>query len=35
MLIDFGLCYRWKESMRKEHRAKAGSIIGTAYYMAP
>ena len=35
MLIDFGLCYKWKENMKKEHHAKAESITGTAYYMSP
>lgn len=35
MLIDFGLCYKWKNNMRAELNKKEGSIIGTAYYMAP
>lgn len=35
MLIDFGLCYRWKNKMRNELVKKEGSVIGTAYYMAP
>lgn len=35
MLIDFGLCYRWKSKMRNEIVKKEGSVIGTAYYMAP
>lgn len=35
MLIDFGLCFRWKNSMRAELPRKEGSLIGTAYYMAP
>jgi calcium-dependent protein kinase len=35
MLIDFGLCYRWKDNMRTEAVKKEGSLIGTAYYMAP
>ena len=35
MLIDFGLCYRWKQSMRSEAKKREGALIGTAYYMAP
>ena len=35
MLIDFGLCYKWKANMRAEINKKEGSLIGTAYYMAP
>lgn len=35
MLIDFGLCYKWKKRMREEVVKKEGSLIGTAYYMAP
>lgn len=35
MLIDFGLCYKWKTSMKAEINKKEGSLIGTAYYMAP
>lgn len=35
MLIDFGLCYSWKQSMRSEAKKKEGALIGTAYYMSP
>jgi calcium-dependent protein kinase len=37
MLIDFGLCYRWKDDMKKELSKKEGhgNLIGTAYYIAP
>ena len=35
MLIDFGLCYKWKNKMKNEIVKKEGSVIGTAYYMAP
>ncbi len=35
MLIDFGLSFRWKKSMKNEIVKKEGSVIGTAYYMAP
>ena len=37
MLIDFGLCFRWKKNLRAEIEKKEGSglLVGTAYYMAP
>ena len=35
MLIDFGLCFKWKKNMKKENVIKAGQFVGTAYYMAP
>lgn len=37
MLIDFGLCFKWKKDLRAEieKREGRGRIVGTAYYMAP
>jgi hypothetical protein len=37
MLIDFGLSFHWKKSMREEMQRREGSglLVGTAYYIAP
>jgi calcium-dependent protein kinase len=36
MLIDFGLCFKWKKDLRQEVAKKEGKgLVGTAYYMAP
>ena len=36
MLIDFGLSFRWKSSMREEvAEAEKGKVIGTPYYISP
>jgi len=36
MLIDFGLCFKWKKDLRKEiDKYEGKKIVGTAYYMAP
>ena len=35
-IIDFGLSYQWKHSMREELVAeKKNKLIGTSYYLAP
>lgn len=35
-IIDFGLSYEWKETMRTELIAeKKNKLIGTSYYIAP
>lgn len=35
-IIDFGLSYEWKHSMRNEMIAeKKNKLIGTSYYIAP
>jgi calcium-dependent protein kinase len=35
-IIDFGLSYQWKASMREELAAeKKNKLIGTSYYIAP
>ncbi len=36
MLIDFGLCFRWRKNLRQEiSKLEGNRIVGTAYYMAP
>jgi calcium-dependent protein kinase len=35
-LIDFGLAYQWKHSMREELAiTKNNKLVGTSYYVAP
>lgn len=35
-IIDFGLSYQWKNSMREELIIqKKNKLIGTSYYIAP
>ena len=35
-IIDFGLSYEWKNSMREELISeKKNKLIGTSYYIAP
>ena len=35
-IIDFGLSYKWKNTMRDELKAeKKNKLIGTSYYIAP